>query len=329
MIALMSPQSPLLDSRLSSSTASMTMSLTLLPSSPVTYTQPSLPSRLPHPRKPKLSLNTTQLPTAFGKSSTSLRLETLSATSPTARNTFSNAYDSSPTVPHPRARSQRLPPLNISTSITSTAPRTSTSLRDEVAETPLSSSNESATTTSSLSSVESLTSIPYKLPYNARPILINGPIKRTSRPRRRSLTISRPMFAVAKKVSFKEQLTEEITTVKYTMAHSDLASSSSTISSLSLSTTASELHTEPVVKTSTPSTHTTPPQHDPDTETAAASPRAGEKRDSSDEDSDTCPETPVAGRRKKRREWVWTLAPAERPKLWLAGEAEGGGKAEG
>jgi len=36
-------------------------------------------------------------------------------------------------------------------------------------------------------------------------------------------------------------------------------------------------------------------------------PVAGEKRDSSDEDSDTCPETPVAGRRKRRREWVWTL----------------------
>jgi len=41
-------------------------------------------------------------------------------------------------------------------------------------------------------------------------------------------------------------------------------------------------------------------------------PLVGEKRESSDEDSDTCPETPVAGRRKRRREWVWTLGPVDK-----------------
>lgn len=40
-------------------------------------------------------------------------------------------------------------------------------------------------------------------------------------------------------------------------------------------------------------------------------PQVGEKRDSSSDesDSDKCPETPVAGRRKRVREWTWTLGP--------------------
>ncbi|KAJ8106731.1 hypothetical protein OPT61_g9349 [Boeremia exigua] len=38
-------------------------------------------------------------------------------------------------------------------------------------------------------------------------------------------------------------------------------------------------------------------------------PRLGDKRDSSEseDDSDTCPQTPVAGRRKRSRDWRWTL----------------------
>jgi hypothetical protein len=41
----------------------------------------------------------------------------------------------------------------------------------------------------------------------------------------------------------------------------------------------------------------------------ARSPRTGEKRDSSssEDESDTCPQTPVAGRRKRSRDWRWTL----------------------
>ncbi len=42
----------------------------------------------------------------------------------------------------------------------------------------------------------------------------------------------------------------------------------------------------------------------------AVTPRTGDKRDSSDEeDSDTCPATPIAGRRKRHRQWRWTLGP--------------------
>jgi len=47
-------------------------------------------------------------------------------------------------------------------------------------------------------------------------------------------------------------------------------------------------------------------------EKKSKSPQTGEKRESSDEDdSDTCPATPVAGRKKRSREWVWTLGPVE------------------
>ena len=40
---------------------------------------------------------------------------------------------------------------------------------------------------------------------------------------------------------------------------------------------------------------------------------AGLKREPSDdeEDNDSCPATPVAGRRKRHRQWVWTLGPIE------------------
>ncbi|KAJ9623428.1 hypothetical protein H2203_005687 [Taxawa tesnikishii (nom. ined.)] len=97
------------------------------------------------------------------------------------------------------------------------------------------------------------------------------------------------MFPAPKRVAFKAPLTEDIKTEKYTLAHSDLASSSSSISTLNLP----------------------PPEHDTDRSSSnpGGEPHTGDKRDSSDEDSDVCPATPVAGRRKRRREWVWTLGP--------------------
>lgn len=91
------------------------------------------------------------------------------------------------------------------------------------------------------------------------------------------------------------------------MRHSDLDSSSSTISVLELSppepVKASE---KDVDEAQTGSAAQDKPE--------AASPHTGDKRESSDEeDSDTCPATPVAGRRKKHRQWVWTLGPVNQP----------------
>ncbi|KAF2431998.1 hypothetical protein EJ08DRAFT_569273, partial [Tothia fuscella] len=104
-------------------------------------------------------------------------------------------------------------------------------------------------------------------------------------------------FPAEKKVSFKDPLIEEIHNEKYTRRHSDILDSPESASTLSLSTDS--------ISTDSISTDLS------STESVALkikSPKLGDKRDSSSEsDSDTCPETPVAGRRKRQRDWVWTL----------------------
>lgn len=130
------------------------------------------------------------------------------------------------------------------------------------------------------------------------------------------------MFPAAKKVAFRAPLTEDIKTEKYTLRHSDIDSSMSTISTLELSPPSPDKETpQPAEQSSSSSAHK------PEDKSAAGQeqepyapkpkpkrsspPRAGDKRDSSDEedDSDACPATPVAGRKKRHREWVWTLGP--------------------
>jgi hypothetical protein len=89
------------------------------------------------------------------------------------------------------------------------------------------------------------------------------------------------------------------------MRHSDIESSISTISTLELSPPDTEK----------PEELSEGDAHKLNTKSKgkkARSPQTGEKRESSDEDdSDTCPATPVAGRKKRSREWVWTLGPVE------------------
>ena len=309
MLAFMPQSQPLPDIQSPTSGATRTMSLAILPSSPATYSQQAMTTLLapvPAPSKrPKLSLNTSELPSTFGKKSTSLRLETLSATSPTIRNTFSNAYHPQASLRAPGARKPALTPLSTA-SVTPVKERIPTPLRTEISDSPDITSS-SAVSTASVSTVDSLPAeCPYKLAYNITSILTNGPIPRNQN-RRRSFARSRPMFPAAKKVAFRAPLTEEIKTEMYIMRHSDLDSSSSTISVLELSppepVKASE---KDVDEAQTGSAAQDKPE--------AASPHTGDKRESSDEeDSDTCPATPVAGRRKKHRQWVWTLGPVNQP----------------
>jgi hypothetical protein len=89
------------------------------------------------------------------------------------------------------------------------------------------------------------------------------------------------------------------------MRHSDIESSISTISTLELSPP----DTEKSEELSEGDAHKLTAKSKGK---KARSPQTGEKRESSDEDdSDTCPATPVAGRKKRSREWVWTLGPVE------------------
>ncbi|KAI4913095.1 uncharacterized protein J4E92_009967 [Alternaria infectoria] len=270
---------------------------------------PIIPPRQAPPR-PKLSINTEQ-PRILGKGA-SLRLETLSAVSPTVRNTFSNAYERPATAPTLQRPSR--PQLSIESDVPATSGSTSAS-------TPSSASTLSSTLTSASHDSATL-SIPYKQPHNLVSILSNSPA-RSIIPRK--MGSSRPMFPAEKRVSFRTPLEEEITTTRYTLAHSDIESSVSTLSSLA--STAST--TDSDASTSQPSlslkalknpseTSISPLQLSLISTSSSAessprpkSPRTGEKRDSSssDDDSDSAPETPVAGRRKRTRDWRWTLGP--------------------
>ncbi|KAF2745858.1 hypothetical protein M011DRAFT_469117 [Sporormia fimetaria CBS 119925] len=262
------------------------------------------------PQRPKLQINTQQLRT-FGKGS-SLRLDTLSAVSPTVRNTFSNAYEA-PASSVPSL--DRPPKPRLGLSIDSSVSKLDNS------NPPSSSTPSSASTLSSAltaSSNESATiRIPYKQPHNLVSILSNSPA-RALIPRR--MTAARPLFPAEKRVSFRTPLEEEIKTSKYTLAHSDLQSSTSsestiastdrTSSSGSDSSSQKPSDAQPSSDTTPSSTSTAqPPNAALTTPSKARSPQIGDKRDSSESDSDSAPETPVAGRRKRRRDWRWTLGP--------------------
>ena len=289
--------------RMMLSTISHSMPPTYRPRDPLTMTTslPLIPHPAALPQRPKLSLDTQQSRT-FGKGSTSLRLDTLSAVSPTVRNTFSNAYEA-PAAGTPAARPSR-PRLCIDSSCDPPS-----------ASTPSSASTLSSGLTSASTDSATIV-IPYKQPHNLTSILSNS-LARSLAPRK--MTSSKPLFPAEKRVSFRTPLEEEITTVKYTVAHSELESSSSTISSLA--TTESEASEASISADSTASDVPSSPSVPSPSEQPASTfsslessprprgPRLGDKRDSSESDSDSCPETPVAGRRKRRRNWVWTLGP--------------------
>jgi hypothetical protein len=319
--------------------------------------QPTCSSSSKPAGRPKLSLNvnTTTQKRTFGKGS-SLRLETLSAVSPTVVNTFANAYEpqknqtsaltEAPESQHTPATAlgPRLsrPKLSIDSSVY--VPEKPSTPDTQEPRTPSSSSISSASTSNSAT-------IPYSVSHSLHSILANSPILRTDA---RKMS-GRPRFPAEKKVSFRTPLVEEIHTTRFTLAHSDILSESSStlsISTDSVSSEASESMSEP--STSTPSDSSSSSSSDSSEPSIALSssqsqstdsssnfvstssetfstqstsglrlphrlnrskvkgrsPRAGDKRDSSSEsDSDAVPETPVAGRRKRRREWVWTLGP--------------------
>ncbi|KXT13664.1 hypothetical protein AC579_4997 [Pseudocercospora musae] len=275
------------------------MSLAILPSAPMTsYSQSSTPTLLapsPSPAKrPKLSLDTNNVTATFGKSSTSLRLD--SAASPTAKNTFRNAYNP---ARQPSASRLSKPTLKqISTDIPRT--RSPEPLPTKAQEaTPLIDSATSSASISSTSFVDSLPAdVPYKLSYSVTSILLNSPIPRP-KPRRTMFAQSKPMFPATKRVSFKTPLTEEVKNVSFTMRHSDIESSTSTISTLELSPPEDSSMKQPVDTSESRKC----------TGQAVSSPKTGDKRESSDEeDSDSTPQTPgPSGRRKRHRRWVWTL----------------------
>lgn len=290
------------------------MSLAVLPSSPVTgydnqhhdfstATSPS-PSK-----RPKLSIDTSSVaPSSFGKKATSLRLETLSATSPTVRNTFSNAHEQ-------KGSRLRLTPIATNFS-SSPEPATPFQLDDDVPTEGPRPTGSLASSGSSISSISDLSTqaddaVPYKLPFNHASILKNGPLSNEPRSTTSFFAQSKPMFPAAKKVSFRAPLTEEVVTEKFTLRHSDIETvEDGSVSTLDLNEVKQDVGRED---------DAVEPQKeermDAPLKVKTTSPHTGDKRESSDEEEDeeerdeSYPTTPVAGRRKRHRQWRWTLGP--------------------
>jgi len=258
------------------------VSVASVPSSPTISPTGLLPPALPiiqtpSSRRPKLSLQT-KCSGLSSQNSTGLRLDTLSATSPTVRNTYRNTYEA---------------PLASSTSLRLDCSG-GRSISPQTAVQPLPISSPPTCTSAATSPTSSSTSpetptIPYARSNHLKSILKNSPIPPHA-PLRTTISSACPapklLFPPIKRVKFQLPLAEEIHTSKYSLRHSDIPSRE--VSPSPLSCREENLH-------------------------------AGDKRespsllehDSDDEDESEYPKTPIAGRRKKMREWVWTLGPIE------------------
>jgi hypothetical protein len=304
----------------------------VMSASTVTFSRPSIPagSSQMRPSRPRLTLNTTinsSKPRSFGKGS-SLSLNTLSAVSPTVKNTFVNAYQ-----PAPETTTLVRPKLLIDPSVGQDQDFGTPSDQGS-SRTPSNSSVSSASTASS-----EQTKIPYFQPKGVTSILLTSLTHRSYQFRMSSEAQS---GLASKRVSFRDPIDEEIQTLRYVLAHSDIESvepeyiaespdSSDTTPTIPtqpepLAPTQPE---KPTVKFQVPSapmsnTNLTspPPPRKPSRGPLRLIPRRKSgsppastrmKRDSSsDEDSDgAIPQTPVAGRCKRRREWAWTLDPLQ------------------
>ena len=356
-----SPTSPSSDMSLPVSPPSRDTYTLSSPSRKSSSSQPTILHRPFHggpSKRPKLSLNTISVQPMFGPRATSLRLETLSATSPTARNTFSNA--------HHRHPSDGAPLASISDQDEYlTTPRSATPAADLQSAAP----SLSLSSSGSDSSVATLDSAPCASPPAHMPsdhITASGngndssdgatsnSFVDTSPPANRfprrhlchhypNRTSSLPVVPT-KRVCFRAPLEEEIHNTKYTWKHSDLVSSISTMSTLELPSP--EVETEPWMEgaktegewfkemqnrrlddrtdsffeASRPDgvelkrSQCLPERATDGGDESEWRKRKGQwEKESSGEGRplrrSSCPATPIAGRAKKEREWVWTLGP--------------------
>jgi hypothetical protein len=159
--------------------------------------------------------------------------------------------------------------------------------------------------------------VPYKLALGVISILANSPLPRLSHhddvPAKAEVRPAR-----TKRVSFRAPLTEEIHTTKFTLRHSDIESSTSSISTLDLQRSEKK-PSKDAVDASVAEDERDERISRSNTKFELVMPQLGDKRESSDEeDSDTCPMTPVVGRRKRQRQWVWTLGPDDHSEQYEA-----------
>ena len=292
----------------------------------------------PPTKRPRLTLNTSVASErVFGKASTSLRVDALTATTPTARNTLKNAYDSLATIISANATSPppSFPATCLENDVTgATPPSPSSSASTSPALSHARTGQSGVASSASSSSISSFEYPEIKKLQNStsafQPVTSRKSFESDLKP------ISSIMSAFAssrsaltgavKHVSFRDPLDEEIRTFKYTLAHSDIfaedaalaltcpdrnggmveqhpSAGNQRIASTQLSTMrphssiadASSAHRSALEKLSDRS--------------SATINSLKRESDDSETDSDFYAQTPASGRRKRRREWVWTLEP--------------------
>ncbi|KAK2746591.1 hypothetical protein FQN55_005579 [Onygenales sp. PD_40] len=334
----------------SSSSSSSSFVQESLPSANM-FAQPASPAASHHDgaplttstKRPKLSLQTSSLPMAFGKSTTALSLA-LSANcspSPTVRNTFNNAYDGF-------RRTASSSPVGATVS------------------SPKGASRAGKRGASYLCNYQTTCEAPYQLPLGVRSILRNSPLHTSSSSiRRPSLSVSssnnssnihtgrKALFPAKRQVRYCFPLDEEIKTVRYVARHSDLSEDESpsgpsdvdmsseeeSDSSLSLSKSSPSDDDEPSPSTKninstahdTSKNSNQPSNSDQTLNPSRQRPRAKRKHSAASERQiravalredhlapssaygwDNTPQTPLLHKRRKRpRDWRWTLGPIE------------------
>ncbi|WEW60800.1 hypothetical protein PRK78_006288 [Emydomyces testavorans] len=258
-------------------------------------------------KRPKLSLQTSCLPVAFGNSTTALSLNQSAtcSTSPTVRNTFKNAYDAC------RRTSSPKPPTD----------RNCSSTRDHKA-------SKQEGSCAAAPGRHSHDELPYQLPLGIRGILRNSPHVASSL-MRASLSAPaangtgnsrRVLFPAKKRVNYRYPIDEEIKTVHFVARHSDLTSSDSSSSSSS----SSYIYSSSDGESESDNSDSSSSSDSKDVATPTHSPgkrkkytrnmrqiRAAGLRDRlpcADEEPET-PQTPIKRRRKCHRQWRWTLGP--------------------
>ncbi|KAI9723805.1 MAG: hypothetical protein M1828_004055 [Chrysothrix sp. TS-e1954] len=247
--------------------------------------------------RPKLSLNTTSCtPRTLGRGNTGLRLDVLSADSPTSRNTYKNTYDEAKAASHAREPTTTSPPA--ATPSSSTKPRTPHPLQIDTSR----RSSESSATSSTDSSPPHSPEVPYTIPVHIRPILMNSRLPKRARTTVSSATTPKVLFPPVKRVCFSQPLFEEVRNSTYKLRHSDILD-------LEIEEEGGQEESahEEVEEQSAPRKHEKPALSLSSTTAQSQQRKTHEDEDSDDSDDATFPKTPIAGRRKKVREWKWTL----------------------
>lgn len=300
---------------------------------PLPSTSPTTPGTN-RPARPKLTLQTSSLPRTFGRSTTGL---TLGTSSPTVHNTFKNAYDVATPAPAPAPA-----PATPSTPTTATPAPTASVCMPCPGPGPGTGTGTGPGPGTGTGTGKKT----YQNTIGIKSILRNSPLEHHYHRRSLSNPSRRVFFPVKKRVTYRQPLDEEIRTVRYVAAHSDLYGSEDAHASTDEETGTDEETDSDTgsgsgsIESDTPSETATETAAETETATGTGTGRKDKKRKLTQRqtrvtlldglrthslsDSQSSSQTQSSSQSqadtqspshtcqpRKRREWRWTLGPLE------------------